>query len=157
VARGRSVQSLAAAGALLLALSGCGGGGPKTDADAVAQTLKDAAKQASEGKGDEACAHLTPDAQRQAVLQVGAGVLGNADCPQIVKRAQFALTPLDKQRIKSLQPSNVVVNGTAASATMSTDTASAPGQGILLQLTLQKVGGDWKISGFVNQQGLPGG
>jgi hypothetical protein len=150
---GRFLSGLAA---VSLLAAGCGGGSPKTDAEAVAKVLKDAANAAAAGKGDEACSHLTPDAQRQAVLQTGAGVLGNSDCVQVVKRAQFILTPLDKQRIKSLEPTNLQVNGTSASATMATAAGAAAGQGISMQLTLQKVDGQWKISGFSGQQGLPG-
>jgi hypothetical protein len=85
VARGRTLGLLAAA----ILYAGCGGGGgPKTDPDAIAQVLKDAAKAAADGDGDKACSYLTPDAQRQVVLQTGAGVLGQADCSTSVKRAQ---------------------------------------------------------------------
>src|SRR5439155_26844764 len=115
VAQGRTVVALLTA-ALLSA--GCGGGGPKTDADAITQVVKDAAKAAADGDGDKACGYLTPDAQRQVVLETGAGVLGDTDCSQAVKRAQFVLTPLDKKQIKSLQPSNIRVSGGSASATV---------------------------------------
>jgi hypothetical protein len=141
----------------LVLLCGCGGGGgPKTDADAVAQVLKDTVAAAADGDGDKACSHLTPDAQRQAILQTGAGRLGNVDCATAVKQAQLVLTPLDKSRIKSLQPTNVVVNGGSASATLASESGAAPGQGISIQLNLQKLGEDWKISGFQGGQGVPG-
>jgi hypothetical protein len=139
-------------------LAGCGGGGgPKSDADAVGQVLKDAAKAVADGDGDKACGYLTPDAQRQAQLQVGAAALGDSDCPTIVKRATIILTPLERKQIESLEPSNIQVNGTSASATMATEAGAAPGQGVSVQLNLQKVGEDWKISGFANATGLPGG
>jgi hypothetical protein len=155
--RARILLSGLAVLALAQAASGCGGGGgPKTDADAVAQVLKDAAKAAADGDGDKACGYLTPDAQRQAVLQTGAGVLGDTDCSQAVKRAQLFLSRLDKKQIKSMQPTHIQINGGVANATMATTAGTAPGQGISVQLNLQKVDGDWKISGFVNQQGLPG-
>ena len=137
-------------------LAGCGGGGPKTDADAVSQVLKDAAKAVADSDGDKACSYLTPDAQRQAQLQVGAGALGQIDCPTLVKRATAFMNPLDRKQIKSLEPSNIQVNGTAASATMATQAGAPQGQGISVQLTLQKVGEDWKISGFSNAAGVPG-
>jgi hypothetical protein len=137
-------------------LAGCGGGGPKTDADAVAQVVKDAAHAVADGDGHKACGYLTPDAQRQAELQVGQGALGAFDCPTLVTRATAFLSPLDKQQIKDLQPANVQVNGTSASATLATQTGtSQPGASV--QLNLTKIGNDWKISGFVNAQGLPGG
>jgi hypothetical protein len=141
----------------LALLAGCGGGGPKTDSDAVAQVLKDAVKAGAKGEGDKACGFLTPDAQRQAVLQTGLGVLGDTDCATAVKRVQFVLTPLDKKRLESLEPANVAINGTAASATMATSKGLADGQAISVEVNLQKVGSDWKISGFSGQQGLPSG
>ena len=135
----------------IVLLAGCGGGGgPKSDADAVAQTVTDAAKAVAGKDGDKACSYLTADAQRQAQLQVGAGALGDVDCPTLVNRATAFLSPLDKKKIESLMPTNVQVNGTAASATMA-------GEGISVQLNLQKAGDGWKISGFANAVGLPGG
>jgi hypothetical protein len=117
----------------------------------VAKTLKDAAKAVADKDGAKACGYLTPDAQRQAVLSVGAAqAFGDVDCATLVNRATAFLTPLDKKQIESLEPSNVSVNGTSASATMA-------GQQTSVQLNLQKVGDAWKISGFVNAQGLPGG
>jgi hypothetical protein len=151
------VQPRAALLAIVVLLAGCGGSAPKTDADAIAQILKDAAKAGADGDGSKACGYMTPDAQRQLVLQAGAGVLGEADCATVVNRVQVVLTPLDKQRIKSLQPSNIQVNGTSGSATVSTTAGAPAGQPIVVQLNLQKVGSDWKISGFVSEQGVPGG
>jgi hypothetical protein len=55
-----------------------------------------------------------------------------------------------------MEPSNIQLNGASASATMATTAGSAPGGGFSVQLNLQKVGGEWKVSGFVNAQGLPG-
>ena len=141
----------------LVALAGCGGGAPKSDADQVTQVLKDAAKAVANGDGDKACSYLTPDAQRQAELQVGGGVLGQVDCPTLVKRATAFLNPLDKKQIEDLQPQNVQVNGTAASATLAANPDPSQSSGVSVQLNLQKLGTDWKISGFVNEQGLPGG
>lgn len=141
----------------LAALAGCGGG-PKTDADAVSQVLKSAAGAVADGNGDKACGYLTPQAQSQAAQQVGAGgVLAGVDCPTMVKRATAFMAPLDRQQIKDLDPSNVVVNGTAASATMSTAAGTPQTGGISVQVNLTKVGSDWMISGFSNVQGLPGG
>src|SRR3954454_2941079 len=95
-----------------LVLAGCGGGGMQSDPDAVAKTLKDAASAVADGDGDKACGYLTPDAQRQAQLQVGAGMLGQVDCPTLIKRGTAFMSPLDKQQIKKLEPQNVQVNGT---------------------------------------------
>ena len=143
---------------MLLAAAGCGGGGPKSDADAVAQTLKSAASAVSKGDGDKACGYLTADAQRQAALQVGAEqAFGLIDCPTLVNRATAFLTPLDRKQIQSLEPANVQVSGTSASATLASGAVAAQGQPVSIQLNLVKVGQDWKISGFSNAQGLPGG
>jgi hypothetical protein len=142
---------------LLLGAAGCGGGGPKSDADAVAQTLKSAASAVSKGDGEKACGYLTAGAQRQAALQVGAEqAFGSIDCPTLVSRATAFLTPLDRKQIQSLEPANVQVSGTSASATLASGAAAAQGQPVSVQLNLQKVGQDWKISGFSNAQGLPG-
>jgi hypothetical protein len=137
-------------------LAGCGGGGANTDADAIAQVTRNAAKAVADKDGDKACGYLTPEAQRQAELQVGFGQLGSVDCPTLVKRATAFLSPIDREQIKDLQPTNIQINGTSASTTMTTQTGSAQ-QGMSVQLNLTKVGSDWKISGFANEQGLPGG
>ena len=135
---------------LVVLFTGCGGGGaPKSDADAAGQVLTDAAKALADGDGDKACGYLTPDAQRQAQLQFGAGALGQVDCPTLVERGTAFLSPLDRKRIDALQPANVNVNGGSASATLA-------GGGTSVQLNLQKVGEDWKISGFANAVGVPG-
>jgi hypothetical protein len=152
----RALPGLAAP--LVLLAAGCGGGGPQSDSDAVAHVLKDAAKAVADKDGDKACGYLTPDAQRQAVLSVGAAqAFGNVDCATLVNRATAFLSPLDRVRIESLEPANVEVNGAAASATMASQAGAPEGQGTSVQLNLQKVGADWKISGFANAQGLPGG
>jgi hypothetical protein len=151
------LQSRTACILAVAALAGCGGGGaPKSDADAVAQVLKDTASAVADHDGDKACSYLTPDAQRQAALQLGAGALGNVDCPTLVERGTAGLTPLERKQIESLEPTNVQVDGTSARGTMATQAGAAPGQGISVQLNLQKVGDDWKISGFGNAAGLPG-
>src|SRR3954451_17442143 len=113
---------------LAAVLAGCGGGAAKSDADAVSQVLKDAAKAVADSDGDKACSYLTPDAQRQAQLQVGAGVLGEVDCPTLVKRATAFMTPLDRKQIESLEPSNIQVNGTSGSATMASQAGAPQGQ-----------------------------
>jgi hypothetical protein len=142
---------------MLLVAAGCGGGGPKSDAEAVAQTVKSAASAVSKGEGDKACGYLTADAQRQAALQVGVEqAFGSIDCPTLVSRATAFLTPLDRKRIQSLEPANVQVNGNSASATLASSAVAAQGQPVSVQLDLVKVDGDWKISGFANAQGLPG-
>ena len=136
-------------------LAGCGGG-PKSDADAVKQVLQSAAGAVADGDGDKACSYLTPQAQAQAAQLAGGGLLGNVDCPTMVKRAIAFMAPLDRQQIKDLQPTNLVVNGTAASATLASNAGAPAGGGISVQISLTKIGSDWKIAGFSNVQGAPG-
>jgi hypothetical protein len=131
-------------------LAGCGGAdAPRSDTEAVGQVLKSAARAVAKGDGDKACGYLTADAQRQAQLQFGAGAFGQFDCPTLVKRGTAFLTPLDRKQIESLEPANVQVGGSSASATLAA-------QGTSVQLNLQKVGEDWKISGFGSAVGVPG-
>jgi hypothetical protein len=120
--------------------------------------LKDAAEATAKGDGDKACGHLTDEAQRQALLQLGsAGGPGTTSCSQLVGRAQFFLTPLDKERIKDLEATEISVNGTSASATLRGNAGEQPGQATVVPLNLAKIDGDWKISGFGQASGLPGG
>lgn len=151
---GRALLGLTVAA---LVAVGCGGGGTKSDPDAIASVLKHAAEAAAKGDGDAACANLTADAQRQVVFQLArAGGPGTTSCSQLVARAQFFLTPIDKQRIKNLEVADIRVNGNSASATLRGE-GSAPGQPISIPFNLAKVGSDWKVSGFGNAAGLPGG
>ena len=151
---GRALLGLTVAAAVA---TGCGGGGAKSDPEAIARVLKSAAQATAKGDGDKACADLTADAQRQALFQLGSqGGPGMTSCSQLVGRAQFFLTPIDKQRIKNLEAADVRVNGTGASATLRGE-GEQPGQAISVPVHLTKVDGDWKISGFGQATGLPGG
>ena len=132
---------------IALLIAGCGGGdAPESDFDAVVQTVQAAAKAFAESDGDKTCSYLTENAQRQAQLQFGGGPLGSVDCPALVGRAAFVLSPEERERLKAVQPTNVQVNGDSASA-------SVAAQSVSVQLNLQKSGDDWKISGFANAQG----
>jgi hypothetical protein len=136
--------------------AGCGGGAAKSDPEAIAAVLEDAADATAKGDGDKACGYLTDDAQRQALIQLApAGGPGTTGCSQLVGRAQFFLTPLDKQHIKNLKATDVRVNGTSGGATLRGDAGA--GQPIVVVLNLTKTGSDWKISGFGPASGLPGG
>ena len=156
--RGSKRRQLAIPVLVVALLAGCGGGGGSTsDTEAVTTVLTEAVGAVGDADGDKACGYLTPDAQRQAVLQLGSGVLNNVDCATLVRRATAFLSPLDLQQIKNLEPQNVQVNGTQASATVATPTGGPPdSRPMSVQLTLTKVGDDWKVSGFQNAVGLPG-
>jgi hypothetical protein len=133
---------------LLAALvAGCGGGSaPKSDAEAVRRVLRDAAKAVADGDGDKACGYLTPDAQRQAALQFGAGALGQIDCPALVERGTAFLTPLDRDQIEDAEPQNIQILGSNASGEITAPAVTE--QGGRFRLNLQKTDDGWKISGF---------
>ena len=123
-------------------LAGCGGGGPKSDPEAVHDVLKGAAKAVADRDGDKACGYLTPEAQQQ-VVQL-AGGFGGGDCPGVVKLVTATLAPLDRTQIKDAEPQNIAVTGTSATARVVVPSSTNQGQSV--QLSLQKAGSDWKIS-----------
>jgi hypothetical protein len=127
---------------LIVLLAGCGGAGPKSDPEAIAQLLKDAAQAVADRDGGKACGYLTPAAQ-QEVVRLGTA-FGGADCPRVVEAVTATLAPLDRSQIKDAQPQNIAVTGTSATAAIVVP--SSADQGRVVQLTLQKVGADWKIS-----------
>lgn len=124
-------------------LAGCGGGGPKSDPDAILDLLKSAAGAVADRDGDKACGYLTPEAQQQ-VLQLAGGAFDAQDCPSVVKLVAGTLAPLDRRQIEDAEPQNIVVTGTTATAEVVVP--SADNQGPTVQLTLQKIGSDWKVS-----------
>jgi hypothetical protein len=54
------------------------------------------------------------------------------------------LAPLDRKQIEDAEPRNIVVNGTTATAEVVVPSANNQGQSV--QLTLQKIGSDWKVA-----------
>ena len=129
---------------LIALLAGCGGGGPKSDPDAIHQLVKDAAKAVADRDGDKACGYLTPEAQQQ-VVQLAGGAFGGSDCAGVVKLVTATLAPLDRKQIEDAEPQNLTISGTTATADVVVP--SPTNQGPSLQLTLQKIGEDWKIAG----------
>ena len=134
---------------LILLLAGCGGGGPKSDPDAIHDLLKSAANAVADRDGDKACGYLTPEAQQQ-VLQLAGGAFDAQDCPSVVKLVTGTLAPLDRKQIEDAEPSHIAVTGLTATAQVtvpsSTNQADVSVQLMVFQLTLQKIGEDWKIS-----------
>jgi hypothetical protein len=124
-------------------LAGCGGGGPKSDPEAVHDLIKHAAKAVADRDPGKACGYLTPEAQQQ-VVQLAGGAFGGADCAGVVKLVTATLAPLDRQQIEDAEPQNIAVTGTTASAQVALP--SSTGQGQTIELTLQKTGDDWKVS-----------
>lgn len=147
--------------ALAAALAGCGGGDdPQSEVDAVAEAMKSAASAVADRNGEKACSYLTEDGQRQAMLRFGGGAAaqaGGVSCGTFVNRTTVFLTPLDRQRIEDLQPTRISVDGTSASGTLATPAGGPGGQPMSVGLNLQKVDGDWRISGFTDVSGAPGG
>jgi hypothetical protein len=126
----------------LALLAGCGGGGPKSDPEAIHDLLKNAASAVADRDGDKACGYLTPEAQQQ-VIQLGGG-FDAGDCAAVVKLATAALAPLDRKQIEDAEPQNIQVTGTTATAEVVE--ASPTNQGQTLQLTLTKTPDGWKIA-----------
>jgi hypothetical protein len=124
-------------------LAGCGGGGPKSDPDAIHDLLKRAANAVSDRDGDKACGYLTPEAQQQ-VVQLAGGGFGGTDCAEVVKVVSATFAPIDRKQIEDAEPQNVTVTGTTATAEVVVPSANNHGPSV--QLTLQKAGSDWKIS-----------
>ena len=150
----RALPGLVAA--LALALTGCGGGdgGSQSDVDAIAGVLESAADAVADREGDRACGYLTEDAQRQAVLQFGGPNQLNTDCGTFVNRTTLFLTPLDRERIGDLEATEIAVDGTKASAALRSQTGTQ--QPMSARFNLEKVEDDWKISGFLDVQGVSG-
>jgi hypothetical protein len=125
-------------------LGGCGGGGPKSDPEAIHDLLKGGAQAVAAGDGDKACGYLTPEAQQQ-VIQL-AGGFGPSDCASAVKLAAATLAPLDRKQVEDAEPQNIQVIG--ATATAEVVVPSSTNQGQAVQLTLQKTTDGWRISGL---------
>jgi hypothetical protein len=128
---------------LVAVLAGCGGSAPQSDPDAIAKVLKDAAGAVADRDGDKACGYLTAEAQQQ-VVQLAGGAFGGTDCAGVVKLVSATFAPLDRKQIEDAEPQNITVTGTTASAVVVVPNPS--NQGPSVQVTLQKVGSDWKIA-----------
>jgi hypothetical protein len=126
-------------------LAGCGGGGPKSDPDAIHDLLRNAAQAVADRDGGKLCGYLTPEAQQQ-VLQLAGGQFDAGDCAGVVKFATAGLAPLDRKQIEDAEPQNVQVVGSTATAEV---VAPSPtNQGRAVQVTLQKTTDGWRVSAF---------
>jgi hypothetical protein len=146
---GRALSGLIAAALL----AGCGSGPPASDPASVAKATQEAAQAAAKSDSDGACGHLTHTAQTQIVLQTG-GRLGDVDCSQAVGRALLFLDKAARDRIRSLQATDIRIDGDSASVVM----RSPPGDPapMTVPMSLKLEGGDWKINGFGEPAGVPG-
>jgi hypothetical protein len=126
-------------------LVGCGGGGPKSDPDAIHDLLKNAAQAIADRNGQTVCGYLTPEAQQQ-VLQLAGGEFDASDCAGAVKFETAALAPLDRKQIEDAEPQNIQVTGNTATAQV---VAPSPdNQGRAVQVSLQKTPDGWRVSAF---------
>jgi ABC-type glycerol-3-phosphate transport system substrate-binding protein len=146
--------------AIAILAAGCGGSSSSSsstsssgqggkEADAVAQTWTDYIEAVKSGDGKAACQQLTPTFQRQAanlVTPKERQKLKGVSCPEAVVKGTL------RAALKSYQPGleRIQVNGTEANGFQ-------PPEGALgaEKVLFRKLGGDWRISATVYQQGGP--
>jgi hypothetical protein len=134
--RGRA--AVAAAAVLLV---GCGGGGGQRvpDTDAASAAVLGFAKAFGAGKGDVACDLLTDDA-RAAFLKRVQALVATKDCAVAMTKVHDEAGDEVNQAFQTATVSNVKVNGSAATATL-----TASGHSTTVGLSDQD--GEWKLTG----------
>jgi hypothetical protein len=112
----------------IAAFAGCGpfGGGPE---DAV----KDFSEALADGDGEKACDQVTDEYKEQE--------LGGDDCEQNIEDAADELKDEDKDKLRDVEVSDVEEDGDKATAKVKLEGEDED------EVELEKVDGDWKISG----------
>jgi hypothetical protein len=118
---------------LLLAVSGCGGGNDKEDAE---QTVRDFVEATRERDADKFCDELVT----QEFLEQTIGATGDK-AKESCKREFRSLRGL---RVTLLRIEKTEIEGDSATVTAVLD---RQGQRIREELRLKKEGGDWKLAG----------
>jgi hypothetical protein len=136
-------------GLLLASAAGCGGG--KSNEDKVRETVTGFFSDVADGKGDAACAKLTQAAVQQ--LNTAAFLLrAPASCPEAIMQYSRQFSGDDKKALKSAEVRRATVTSDTATVADADITLEISGQSSLFRnndpapITLEKVGGDWKIS-----------
>lgn len=117
--------------ALALVAAGCGS---KSDEDQVKEVMGDYIAAAADGKGEEACKKLTPEAKRSFTAQT------NISCEKGIEQISKTLTDAQRKKAKDLE-FEARINGDRA--TVSYDKPAGSGRNTA---TLQKRDGDWLIA-----------
>lgn len=112
---------------------------PPSDTDRIADVIHDFGKAVDDRRGEDACALLTPKAQRELVAEVP-----TVTCPVAVRSFGLGFDPraLGDASIKA-----ITVTG-ARGIIRRADLTTQGGVAIGLQPTFLKVGGDWRIDGL---------
>lgn len=117
--------------ALALIAAGCGS---KSDEDQVKEVMGDYIAAAADGKGEEACGKLTPEAKRSFTAQT------NISCEKGIEQISKTLTDAQRKKAKDLE-FETRISGNTATATY--DKPAGSGRNTA---TLQKRDGDWLIA-----------
>ncbi len=120
------------AGALLAALSGCGGA---SDQEQVRTTLNAYFGAVVKGDGRAACARLSRLGQRDLIKSVA----GSRTCDQAVTQYRLGLTPAQRAQLRAVGVERVVVDGDRATAYIS----GVPG---VRSGALEREDGSWKVA-----------
>jgi hypothetical protein len=133
--RRRRLFALALAGVAASCLcAGCG----QSDQDKIKDTVRNYIQAVLDDDGKGACNLLTSDAAKQFVDKVKAQ-LKTSDCATAFKTEAGTLNDEEKAVYRSAVLKGVTINGDKAVVTVQFTGASK-------DISLQKVGGDWKIS-----------
>ncbi|MDQ6798445.1 MAG: hypothetical protein M3011_10600 [Actinomycetota bacterium] len=138
-------------GVLAIAVVAGACGGSKSDADKAKTTVSSFFSDVGDGKGPAACALLTDAAVKE--LSSAAFLLRPpSSCTDAIETFHKVLTADDKKSLKSTKVKKVTVTGGTATVADNDIALKAGGEVGLFRnsspkpLTLEKVGGDWKIS-----------
>lgn len=125
--------------AVLIGLNSIAHEPPKSDTDVIADVTHDFGKAVADKRGEDACALLTPEAQRELVAQVP-----TVTCPVAVRSFGLGFDPvaLGDASIKA-----ITVHGLQGYI-LRKDLTTANDVSIGIGLTFAKVAGHWRIAGI---------
>jgi len=125
--------------AVLTALNSIANQPPDSDTDVIADVVHDFGKAVDHKRGEDACALLTPEAQRELVADVP-----TVTCEVAVRSFGLGFDPL---ALGDASIKAITVTG-ATGTILRQDLQNASKIAIGLQLTFTKVNGKWLISGI---------
>lgn len=125
--------------AVLVGLNSIANQPPDPDTDQIADVVHDFGKAVGDRRGEDACALLTPEGQRQLVAQVP-----TVTCPVAVRSFGLGFDPiaLGEASIKA-----ITVQGATGVITRA-DLTNGQGISLGIALTFAKTGEHWRISGI---------